>query len=97
MSQLEIVLDLPDGLDGAVGDEWAAKAQTEVVLGLFEAGRVSSGYGARMLGITRWDFLDLLRERKISLVDYPPGVLEEELRQANELGAEIRRRRELGQ
>ncbi len=50
-----------------------------------------------MLGITRRDFLDLLFEHKISLVNYPPGALEEEMRLAKKLGEEVRRRRELGQ
>jgi predicted HTH domain antitoxin len=96
-SQLTIDLDLHGGLDDALRVELTAKAKTTVVLGLFEAGKVSSGAGARMLGITRRDFLDLLFEHKISLVDYPPGALEEEMRLAKELGEEIRRRRELGQ
>ena len=96
-SQSQIVLDVPEGIDEALRAELTVKANTALVLGLFEAGKVSSGYGARMLGITRRDFLDLLFEHKISLVDYPPGALEEEMRLVEQLGAEIRHRRELGQ
>ena len=96
-SQSQIVLDLPDGLDDAVRAELTAKVKTAFVLGLFEAGKVSSGYGARMLGITRWKFLDLLGEHKIPLVNYPPGALEEEMRLAEKLAEEYRRRHEVGQ
>jgi predicted HTH domain antitoxin len=96
-SQLTIDLDLAGGLDETLKAELTAKAKTTVVLGLFEAGKISSGAGARMLGITRRDFLDLLFEHKISPVSYAEGELEEELRQAKQFGQELRRRPELGQ
>lgn len=40
------------------------------VFTLFTEGRISSGKAAILLGITRHDFLDLLRERGIAYVNY---------------------------
>ena len=51
--------------------EWA-------VLSLFTEGRVSSGKAARLLDISRIEFLTLLRERGIAYVNYTPDELAEE-------------------
>jgi predicted HTH domain antitoxin len=93
--QLRIVVDVPDGLDDALRAELTAKAKTEVVLGLFKAAKISSGYGARMLGMTRREFLDLLYERKIPMVEYAEGELEEQIELAKQVGEEITSRREI--
>src|SRR5207302_1971865 len=50
----------------------------ETVVQLYAQGKIGSGYGAKMLGITRWDFLELLGERKIPVTYYGPGDLDEE-------------------
>ncbi|MEM7534783.1 MAG: UPF0175 family protein [Chloroflexota bacterium] len=52
-------------------NEWA-------VLHLFTDGQVSSDKAAQLLGITRLQFLELLRRRRISYLDYTPEELEEE-------------------
>jgi predicted HTH domain antitoxin len=51
--------------------EWLA-------LSLFTEGRVSSGKAARLLGISRVEFLDLLRAHGIAYVNYTPDELTEE-------------------
>lgn len=50
-----------------------------LVLSLFTEGHVSSGKAARLLNITRVDFLTLLRERGIAYLNYTPEELTEEL------------------
>jgi len=90
--QSPIVLDMPDHLDEALKAELTAKAKTEVALGLFEAGKLSSTYAAHYAGMSRMEFLDLLSERKIPLVHYAEGEIEEQARLAKRLGQEARNR-----
>jgi predicted HTH domain antitoxin len=42
-------------------------------------GRISSGYGARMLGISRAEFLDLLSRHQVSPFQYSPEALAAEV------------------
>ncbi len=49
-----------------------------LVLSLFTEGRVSSGKAAKLLGISRVAFLDVLRARGIAYVNYTPDELAEE-------------------
>ena len=50
-----------------------------LVLSLFKDERVSSGKAAKLLGISRLEFLDLLRRRGISYLDYSPDEIAEEI------------------
>jgi predicted HTH domain antitoxin len=50
-----------------------------LVLSLFTEGRISSGKAARLLGISRIEFLELLRRRGIAYVDMTSEELAEEL------------------
>ena len=59
---------------------WGQLHLTEwLVFSLFKDERVSSGRAARLLGITRLEFLDLLRRRGIAYLDYSPDEIAEEL------------------
>jgi len=49
-----------------------------LVLSLFTEGQISSGKAARLLGISRIDFLALLRARGIAYVNYTADELAEE-------------------
>lgn len=49
-----------------------------LVLSLFTEGRISSGRAARLLGISRLEFLALLRARGIAYINYTPDELREE-------------------
>lgn len=50
-----------------------------LVLSLFKDGHISSGKAARLLEVTRIEFLALLRRRGVAYVDYSPIELAEEL------------------
>jgi len=56
-----------------------------LVLSLFTEGVVSSGKAAKLLGITRIEFLDLLRKRGIDYINYSPQELEEEFKAVKSL------------
>lgn len=50
-----------------------------LVLSLFTEGRISSGKAARLLNISRVEFLSLLRARGIAYINFTPDELAEEL------------------
>jgi predicted HTH domain antitoxin len=45
---------------------------------LYELGRISGGFGAKMLGCDRWEFYRLLSENGFAVIDYPDEELERE-------------------
>lgn len=55
------------------------------ILALFTEGRISSGKAARLLNMSRIDFLALLREREIAYIDYTSEELEEEFAAVHKL------------
>jgi predicted HTH domain antitoxin len=55
---------------------------------LYEAGRISGGLGAKVLGCDRWEFYRLLSDNGFAVLDYP----DEELDQEGEVGSEWYRR-----
>ena len=61
-----------------------------LVLSLFTEGHISSGKAARLLNITRIDFLALLRSRGIAYVNYTPEELDEEFEAVEKLEGKSR-------
>lgn len=57
------------------------------MLSLFAEGHISSGKAARLLSMTRLEFLGLLRTRGIAYVNYTAEELADELAAVQELGA----------
>ena len=45
---------------------------------LYEAGRISGGLGAQVLGCDRWEFYRLLSEHGFAVIDYPDEELAHE-------------------
>lgn len=67
-----------------ISDPEALRAATErardaVVLELYRLGRVTSGHGARLLGIERSDFLSLAAAHRISTLQETPDELREDV------------------
>jgi hypothetical protein len=50
-------------------EEFAGEIKKAAMLKLYEFGKVSSGMAAKVLGITRLDFLDLLGKNNISFLE----------------------------
>ncbi|HKV84748.1 MAG TPA: UPF0175 family protein [Ktedonobacterales bacterium] len=68
MRKLEI--DYPDDiLDGIDEARLRTLAREAFYAKLYEQGLLSSGSAAQLLGITRWDFLDLLGRYGVSYFD----------------------------
>jgi predicted HTH domain antitoxin len=49
-----------------------------LVFSLFTEGRASSGKAAQLLGISRIEFLELLRNRGVAYINFTPDELSEE-------------------
>lgn len=58
-----------------------------LVLSLFTEERISSGKAAKLLNMSRIEFLALLRARGIAFIDYTPDELAEEFAAVKALGS----------
>jgi predicted HTH domain antitoxin len=72
----EHALEMFDGDDARFGREVYETA----VVKWYDEGRISSGRGAELLGISRAAFLDLLFRHKVSPFQYPPEELANDLK-----------------
>ncbi len=87
MSDVKVTLSVPPELLRYGYDQESLQRNVRewLVLSLFTEGVISSGKAARLLGISRLEFLELLRRRKIAYLDYSPQELEEEFEAAKGL------------
>jgi len=58
--------------------------QEKIILELYREGVISFGKTAELLGMSKWDFIDFLREQEIPL-DYTEEDLKEDLKTLEEL------------
>ena len=67
MVSTTVTLDLPDEVLALLGppETFAAKVRESLVLDLLRDARISQGRAAHLLGITRWDILDLMAHHAI--------------------------------
>ena len=64
-----IYIEYPESLANSLklrGKEFENEMKINSLVKLFELGKVSSGTAAKVLGLTRLDFLDLLSKYKVS-------------------------------
>ena len=82
MSTLTVALDLPRDLLGAL-DVPQAQLETRlrelIALELFREGRISSGKGAELVGISKLEFIHLLAQHGISYFTKSPEELAAEV------------------
>lgn len=82
---LEIRLSRPLLDLGISREDIQQRIQEWLVLSLFTEQRISSGKAARLLGMSRLDFLALLRKRGIAYLDYSQDEWAEEVETAHGL------------
>lgn len=70
--------------------ELTADLRVTLAVRLFEEGRVSSGRGAQMAGMGKWDFIEELGRRKVPVVNWDEDEIRRELEYAHE-GVAVRR------
>lgn len=81
---IRVSVDLPRELRDIVGspEELARRARRSLVLDLLREGEISQGKAARLLGITRWDLLDVMARYHIPSGPLTPEELERDLEAA---------------
>ena len=87
MTETTIQVRIPTPLlqFGLDQDEIQRRINEWLVLSLFSEGRISSGKAARLLGITRVQFLALLQARGLAYINFTPDELAEEFAAAEKL------------
>ena len=70
-------------------DVLTAEAQCALAVRLFQTKTLSLGRAAKAAGLGLWDFIDLLGERGIPVVDYGEEELAAEFEAVNELAREL--------
>ena len=67
MVTITIQVEVPEELSelGDSPEELVVRAQRSLVLDLLRDGKIGQGRAARLLGITRWDILDLMARYRI--------------------------------
>lgn len=82
MRDLTISLSLPRDLLGALDipeQQLASQVLELVALELFRQGRISTGKGAELLGISKLDFTQILAQHQIPYFTETPTELEAEI------------------
>lgn len=82
-----IELTIPDEFAGTPFEqEYVATAQQvikeQTVLRLYQEGKLSTGRGAKMLGLSMYDFIQFLGKHQVSIFRYEEGELEADLEAA---------------
>jgi len=83
MSERAITLQLPNDLELAVQttpEELEAQIRLMAALKMFELGKLSSGKAAELAGMSRVEFLEMCGRYRVSIFNYPPEEVENELR-----------------
>jgi len=82
MSTLTVALELPRDLLGALEvpqTEMEAQLRKLIALELFREGRISSGKGAELLGVSKLAFIQLLSQHGIDYFTQSPEELKAEV------------------
>jgi predicted HTH domain antitoxin len=67
-----ICIEYPESLASALGlsgKDFESEMKVSSLVKLYELGKVSSGVAARVLGLSRLDFFDLLAKYKVSILE----------------------------
>ncbi len=77
---LHFELSLPEELVEAFDSEEQAnqEAKQAFVMDLLRRGTISQGKAAEVLGLDRWDLMDLMRSHRIPTADLSPQELDDE-------------------
>ncbi len=67
MTQRTLIVELPEAVVALLGtpEEAAAKARTALILQMLREAQISQGKAAELLGISRWDILDIMAAQHI--------------------------------
>jgi predicted HTH domain antitoxin len=97
MPKHTVQLDVPKDVTGRAKQDYLATAREflkeQTVLRMFEAGKLSAGRAARLLGLDRYKLDDLLAKHRISPFNYAREGLEHEAEAVRDLAEKLKRPR----
>ncbi|MHB8777044.1 MAG: UPF0175 family protein [Anaerolineales bacterium] len=70
---------------GLTQEEIQRRISEWLVFSLFSEGKISSGKAGKLLGLTRLEFIELLRTRGIAFINYSDDELKEEIESVKKL------------
>ena len=87
MAQTSFSVDIPGNLLnlGIGQDEIQRRISEWLVFSLFSEGKISSGKAGKLLGISRVDFIQLLKTHGIAFINYSEDEIKEELEAVKKL------------
>ena len=88
MSTLTVSLEVPRDLLGVLEvpqEQLEARLRELIALELFREGRISSGKGAELLGLSKLEFIQLLAQYRVSYFTESPEELEAEVKMLEQL------------
>jgi len=84
MQTEELKIKYPRGFELAVQmtkNEMEQHIRLMAALKMFELGKISSGNAAQLAGMSRVEFFETCGRYRVSVFNYPPDQVEEELKQ----------------
>jgi predicted HTH domain antitoxin len=87
MAESTFTVQIPNNLLklGISQDEIQHRISEWLVFSLFSEGKISSGKAGKLLGISRPDFIQLLKTRGIAFINYSDDEVKEELESVKKL------------
>ena len=87
MAETTFSVQIPNNLLklGITQDEIQHRVAEWLVFSLFSEGKISSGKAGKLLGITRLEFIQLLKTRGIAFINYSEMEIKEELESVKKL------------
>lgn len=87
MAETTLSVQIPTDLlnFGMNQDEIQRRISEWLVFSLFSEGKISSGKAGKLLGISRLEFIQLLKTRGIAFINYSEDEIKEELKSVKKL------------
>lgn len=76
---------------GLTQEEIQRRISEWLVFSLFSEGKISSGKAGKLLGLTRLEFIELLRIRGIAFINYSEDELKEEFESVKKLSSKSKK------
>ena len=92
MAETSFNVHIPSNLLNLVGqDEIQRRISEWLVFSLFSEEKISSGKAGKLLGITRLEFIQLLKTRGIAFINYSEDEIKEEFEAVKKLNPKAKK------
>ena len=93
MAETTFSVEIPNYLLklGISKDEIQNRISEWLIFSLFSDGKISSGKAGKLLGISRLDFIKLLKTRGIAFINYSEDEIAEELEAVKKLKPKVKK------